>query len=160
MRCSSSRSIQCRLATDQPNLENQVYIVNMNEKSMIQPSPLDTVNSLTAAINQGDLDAALNLYEPDAVLVAQPGQIARGRAGIREALAGFVSLKPTLRGQAQQIVDAGDIVLYCSRWTLTGTSPDGGKVEMAGVSSDILRRQYDGRWLIVIDNPWGTSILS
>lgn len=127
---------------------------------MTQPSPLDIVNSLTAAINQGDLDAALNLYEPDAVFVAQPGRIVRGHAGIREALSGFVSLNPTLRGQAQQVVDSGDVVLYCSRWTLTGTAPDGGKVEMAGVSSDVLRRQSDGRWLIVIDNPWGTSILS
>ena len=127
---------------------------------MTQPSPLDTINRLTEAINRGDLEAALDLYEPDAVLVAQPGQIARGHAGIRDALARFVSLKPTLRGQSQQLVDSGDIVLYCSRWTLTGTSPDGGKVEMAGVSSDILRRQSDGRWLIVIDNPWGTTILS
>jgi uncharacterized protein (TIGR02246 family) len=126
---------------------------------MKQPSPLNTINSLTEAINQGDLDAALDLYEPDAVLVAQPGQVARGRAGIRDALAQFVSLKPTLRGQFQQTVESGDIVLYCSKWSLTGTSPDGEKVEMAGVSSDILRRQPDGRWLIVIDNPWGTSIL-
>lgn len=127
---------------------------------MTQSTPLDTVNDLTAAINRGDLDSAVNLYEPDAVLVAQPGQIARGRAAIREALAAFVSLKPTLRGQAQQIVESGDIVLYCSRWTLTGTSPDGNKVEMGGVSSDVLRRQPDGRWLITIDNPWGTSIVS
>jgi len=124
-----------------------------------QASPLDTINRLTEAINRGDIEAALDLYEPDAVLVAQPGQIARGRASIRDALARFVSLKPTLRGQSQQLVDSGNIVLYCSRWTLTGTSPDGGKVEMAGVSSDILRRQSDGRWLILIDNPWGTSIL-
>ena len=127
---------------------------------MTQSSPLDTINSLTAAINQGDLDAALNLYEHDAVFVAQPGRLARGHDGIREALSVFVSLKASLRGQAQQVVESGDVVLYCSRWTLTGTSPDGGKVEMAGVSSDILRRQSDGRWLIVIDNPWGTSILS
>ncbi len=127
---------------------------------MSQQSPLDTVNSLTAAINRGDLEAALDLYEQDAVLVVQPGQIAQGRAAIRQALAAFVSLRSILRGQAQQMVASDDIILYCSRWTLTGTSPDGGKVEMAGVSSDILRRQSDGQWLIVIDNPWGTSILS
>jgi len=131
----------------------------MAQNSMTQPTPLDTINRLTDAINRGDLDAALDLYEPNAVLVAQPGEIARGRAGIRDALARFVSLKPTLSGQSQQLVESGDIVLYCSRWTLTGTGPDGGKVQMAGVSSDVLRKQPDGRWLIVIDNPWGTSIL-
>jgi uncharacterized protein (TIGR02246 family) len=112
------------------------------------------------AINSGDIDVAVSLYEPDAVLVAQPGQIARGRAAIRGALAGFIALKPTLRGHSQQMVEAGDIVLFCGRWTLTGTSPDGKKVEMGGVSSDVLKRQSDGRWLVVVDNPWGTSIVS
>jgi ketosteroid isomerase-like protein len=56
---------------------------------MTQPSPLDTINNLTAAINQGDLTAMLNLFEPDAVLVVQalagqPAQIARGKVAIRE----------------------------------------------------------------------------
>jgi hypothetical protein len=30
---------------------------------------------------------------------------------------------------------------------------------MGGESSDILRRQSDGRWLIAIDNPWGAQVL-
>src|SRR5690348_147878 len=111
-------------------------MVATKSESMTQRSPLDTINDLTAAINNGDLDAAMHLYEQDAVLVPQPGQIAQGRSAIREALAEFISLKPTLRGQAQQIVDRGDIVLYCSRWILSGTSPDGKKVEMGGISSD------------------------
>jgi uncharacterized protein (TIGR02246 family) len=126
----------------------------------MKQSPLDTVSSLMTAINSGDIDVAVSLYEHDAVLVAQPGQIARGRAAIRGALAGFIALKPTLRGHSQQMVEAGDIVLFCGRWTLTGTSPDGKKVEMGGVSSDVLKRQSDGRWLVAVDNPWGTSIVS
>jgi len=30
---------------------------------------------------------------------------------------------------------------------------------MSGESTDVLRRQEDGRWLIVLDNPWGAQIL-
>jgi len=136
----------------------------VNEKTMTQPSPLDTINNLTAAINRGDLEAMLNFFEPDAVLVVQPlagqpGQVARGKVAIREAYAGFVSLKPTLRRQAQQIVEASGIALHCSRWTLTATSPDGKKMERTGASSDVLRKQPDGRWLILIYNPYGTSIV-
>jgi uncharacterized protein (TIGR02246 family) len=131
---------------------------------MTQSSPLDTINNLTAAINRGDLTSMLNLFEPDAVLivqslVGQPGQIVRGGVAIREAYAGFVSLKPTLRRQAQQIVEAGGIALHCSRWTLTATSPDGKKIERTGVSSDVLRKQSDGRWLTLIYNPYGTSMM-
>jgi ketosteroid isomerase-like protein len=105
----------------------------------------------------------LKLFEEDAVLVVQAlagqsGQIARGKIAIREAYRGFVSLKPTLRRQAQEIVEADGIALHCSSWTLTASSPDGKKVERSGLSSDVLRKQPDGRWLILIYNPYGTSI--
>lgn len=100
----------------------------------------------------------MSLYEKEAIIVAQPGNVARGKEAVRGALAGFISLRPSLNGQARQVVEAGDIALYCSKWTLVGTSPDGNKVEMRGISSDVLRRQADGRWLVAIDNPWGTAI--
>lgn len=121
--------------------------------------PARTVARLAEAINRGDLDAALALYEKDAVMVAQPGQLARGTVELRNALAGFMALKPTLRMQAEQVVEAGDVALYLGRWSLRGTGADGKSVAMGGESSDILCRQKDGRWLIALDNPWGVQIL-
>ena len=121
--------------------------------------PADTVKQLADAINRGDLEAAVGLYDSKGVLVVQPGQLARGSGEIRAALAGFIGLKPTLRTEAEQVVEAGDIALYVGRWTLRGADPAGNPVAMGGESSDILRRQPDGRWLIAIDNPWGAKIL-
>jgi len=122
--------------------------------------PIDTVNRLVDAINRGDLEKATKLYEPGAVLVVQPGKLARGSTQLREALAGFIALKPTLMSEAQEVVEAGDVALYVSRWNLRGTDPAGKTVVMAGESADILRRQEDGRWLIALDNPWGDQILA
>ncbi|HSA89650.1 MAG TPA: SgcJ/EcaC family oxidoreductase [Burkholderiales bacterium] len=121
--------------------------------------PAKTVARLAEAINRGDLDAALALYEKDAVMVVQPGQLARGAAEVRNALAGFIGLKPTLRMETEQVVETGDVALYLGRWSLRGTDPSGQPVTMSGESSDILRRQKDGRWLIALDNPWGAQIL-
>jgi uncharacterized protein (TIGR02246 family) len=121
--------------------------------------PIDTVKQIVAALNRGDLDAALSLYGADAVLVADPGQLARGPAELRAALGRLVDLKPRLTVQAERLVEAGDTALYISRWTLQGTDPAGQEVSLAGESSDVLRRQDDGRWLIAIDNPWGAQIL-
>jgi uncharacterized protein (TIGR02246 family) len=121
--------------------------------------PIDTVNQLSAALNRCDLEAALALYEPDAVLVVQPGQPARVSAELRAALGRFIDLKPRLRTEAQNVVEVDDIALYIGRWTLQGTDPAGQAVSMGGESSDVLRRQRDGRWLIAIDNPWGARIL-
>ena len=126
---------------------------------MAGKNPIDTVNQLMEAMNQGDLNAALAQYESDATLVEEPGKLARGTQEIREALKGFISLKPTLKAESHQIVEGGSLALFCSRWSLTGTGPDGKPMKMNGTSSDVLRRQADGHWLIVIDNPWGTAIL-
>ena len=122
--------------------------------------PIDTVNRLSDAINRGDLETAATLYEPGAVLVVQPGKLARGPIQLREALAGFIALKPMLKSEAQEVVEAGDVALYVGRWNLQGTDPEGKAVAMTGESADVLRRQGDGRWLIALDNPWGDRILA
>ena len=122
-------------------------------------TPLETVNHLVRAINAGDLAAAVELYEPEALLVSQPGQLARGRSQVREALAGFVAMRATLTSEVQQVLEAGDLALYLARWSLRGANPAGEPVTLRGESTDILRRQADGRWLIAIDDPWGTQLL-
>jgi uncharacterized protein (TIGR02246 family) len=121
--------------------------------------PIDTVNQLVDAINHGDLERAVVAYEPEAVLLVQPGQLARGSSELRKALAGFIALTPTLTSEAQEVIEVGDIAQYLGRWNLRGTDPAGKPVEMAGESADILRRQADGRWLIALDNPWGVKVL-
>lgn len=122
--------------------------------------PIDTVTQLVQAINRGDLAAAVALYESNAILVVRPGQLARGASEIREALAGFVALKATLRSEEQRVLEADSIALYLGRWTLRGTDSAGQGVILSGESADVLRRQQDGRWLVALDNPWGAQILS
>jgi len=121
--------------------------------------PVDIVNQLVDAINGGDLERAVAAYAPGAVLVVQPGRLARGSTELREALAAFIALKGTLTSEAQEMIEAGDVALIVSRWSLRGTDPAGTPVTLSGESSDILRRQGDGRWLIALDNPWGAQIL-
>ncbi len=123
-------------------------------------SPREAVAQFVGAMNNGDLETALTVYEPGASLVVKPGVVVTGTVALREALAGFVALKPTLTTESQQVMEAGDVALYCSRWSLRGTDPAGNPVHMGGRSSDVLRRQPDGNWLIALDNPWGTDIVA
>ena len=123
------------------------------------PEPIDTVNELVQAINHADLDRAVAAYESGAVMVVQPGHLARGTAQLREALAGFIALKAVLRSDAQQVIEAGGVALYIGRWRLDGTDAAGKTITMAGESTDVLHRGKDGRWLIALDNPWGAQVL-
>jgi ketosteroid isomerase-like protein len=123
-------------------------------------SPLDAVTHFVNAMNRGDLDTALSMYEPGASLVVQPGTVATGTPALREALAGFAALKPTITTEAYKIMEADGVALYCSRWTMRGTDPAGSPMQLGGRSSDVLRRQPDGNWLIALDNPFGAEILA
>jgi uncharacterized protein (TIGR02246 family) len=106
----------------------------------------------------GDLDALLALYEEhDAMLVPQPGEAVTGIDAIREALSAFLALQPTFNLEVRKVLQTGDIALSFADWTLSGTRPDGEPIEMAAQTSDVLRRQPDGSWRIVIDNPYGSA---
>jgi uncharacterized protein (TIGR02246 family) len=121
--------------------------------------PKETVNQLIEALNEGNLEAALALYEPQATMVEEPGKLVTGKAALRKALEGFIALRPTIRSLKRAIVETGDLAQYCGEWTLAGTDPAGKPVNMSGKSSDVLRKQANGTWKIVVDNPWGTGIL-
>ncbi len=48
------------------------------------------------AFNSRDAEALIALYEPNATLVAQPGQSISGHEAIRAALGGFLALGGTM----------------------------------------------------------------
>ena len=109
------------------------------------------------ALNAHDLEALMALFEPEATLIPQPGQVVTGTEAIREALSGFLALKPRFDLEFKKAFQAGDIALLFSNWTLSGTDPDGNAVELAGRTSDVARRQPYGSWLFVIDDPFGAE---
>jgi len=100
----------------------------------------------------------LELYEPDATFAPQPGEAVSGRDAIREALAGFLAVKPRMHGKIEKVLEAGDTALVANRWSLSGSAPDGTPIRMGATSADVLRRRADGSWGIVIDDPWGAAV--
>ena len=122
-----------------------------------QHRPEAVIERFSRLLAEGDLDAMVELYEPDAAFAPQPGAHVTGREAIRDALAAFLAVRPRMTGQIEKVLRAGDTALVANRWTLSGTAPDGSPVEMAATSADVLRRRADGSWGIVIDDPWGAA---
>jgi uncharacterized protein (TIGR02246 family) len=121
-------------------------------------SPAQVIELFTEALNSGDVDGAMALYEPEATFAPQPGEEVKGRDAIRAALDHFAALEPRLQGEISSVLTAGDVALVMNRWQLEGTQPDGAPVELRGHSADVLRRAPDGGWRILIDDPWGGSV--
>jgi ketosteroid isomerase-like protein len=51
----------------------------------------------------------------------------------------------------------GSLALTGLKWSATGTDPEGKPVALSGNSTEVVRRQSDGTWLFVIDNPRGAE---
>ncbi len=118
-----------------------------------------TIQANNAAVAAGDMEGILATFEPNGVLVGQPGMHAMGTPSLREAFQGFMAINPQISVIAHDVIQSGDIALHSSTWKMTGQAPDGTAIQQSGFSTVVLRKQTDGRWLMVIDNPFGDHLV-
>lgn len=91
--------------------------------------------------NAGDLDGVLELYEPGAVVAFPSGLRAVGRSQIRRAYAELFAVQPRFSpGVARPALIAGDVALTAT-------------VLPTGTAAEVARRQPDGTWRWVVDDP-------
>lgn len=103
----------------------------------------------------GDLDGLMDLYEDGAVFTNARG-VHVGSAAIREVLAGYLSTGASITMNESVSFEAGDLALVHWAWTMN--FPDGRHAD--GATAEVLRRQGDGSWKFLIDNPDGPALIS
>lgn len=65
----------------------------------------DEVDMLVqGALNSGNVDAIVELYEPDAAFAAQDGQVAASHDAIRATVKAFIDLKPQIDLKVEKTV--------------------------------------------------------
>ena len=101
---------------------------------MSNPGP-ELLRDFTAAFNTRDLDAVMAYFTDDAVFVSPRGPDPwgtkfAGKLRVREGLAARFAGLPDLHYGDDQHFVAGD--RGASEWTLTGTTPDGERIEVRG----------------------------
>ncbi len=127
------------------------------ENGVSTATPEQVLESIVRGINSGDLERLTPLYEDEAAFATQPGGLAHGASGVREALSGFISMNGTLDLEVTRVLEVDDLALVIGVWSFDGTGPAGEPVRLEAQNADVLRRQSDGTWRFVIDNPWGTA---
>jgi len=110
-------------------------------------------------VRNGDVEGALDCFDDEAIYVTGIGTFVTGKENIRKALEQVCGLKPDLQAQRSMGFTVGDITAWVDEWTLKATLPDGTKLEMKGTSSDILKKQPNGNWAYLVDNPYGAEYL-
>jgi uncharacterized protein (TIGR02246 family) len=114
-------------------------------------SPEQLHRAFQDAFNRHDLESIVALYEPGAVMAGGDGPI-EGTDAIRERYRHVLARRPTIAVQTLGVNRAGDLAMLHGKWTLRETRPSGDIVR-EGRNTETARRQQDGRWLFVIDNP-------
>jgi uncharacterized protein (TIGR02246 family) len=111
------------------------------------------------AFSTGDLEGLVAMYEPQAMLAPQPGTVVTGTAAIREAYRAFLAIQPAIQVETLGTFESGEgIAMLHGHWVMTATLPDGSVIRNDGHNSEVLRRQADGGWLFLIDNPFSPPL--
>ncbi|MGW5415951.1 YybH family protein [Actinomadura geliboluensis] len=111
-----------------------------HEKAM---RPEDITLLFVERSNAGDAAGVAALYEPDAVIAYPPGSQTTGRDAIRALWEKVLAARPRFEPeQPLPTLVSGDLAL-------TSTPPRDG----AGARAQVARRQPDGSWLRVLDQP-------
>jgi ketosteroid isomerase-like protein len=64
--------------------------------------------------------------------------------------------KPRITCNVRRVVRMGeDLALLYNDWILSSAGADGQTVERSGKALELVRRQPDGTWRFVMDDPYG-----
>ena len=107
-------------------------------------TPDDLTRLFVARANAGDAAGIAALYEPEAVMAYPPGEVTVGRDAIRALWEQVLAKAPAAFEPEAPLptLVSGDIAL-------TSTIARDG----AGVRAQVARRQADGTWLRLLDQP-------
>ncbi len=111
------------------------------------------------AFNRGDLEAVLAFYEAAAVVVTEPGKLARGTDELRVFFEGVMKSGASAKQLKTHVIEADGIALFLSRWTLKSASGEIAEGARTFTATTVLRKQIDGTWKALIDNSLGPLVL-
>ncbi|MBB6329662.1 uncharacterized protein (TIGR02246 family) [Chryseobacterium sediminis] len=110
-------------------------------------------------IKNGDAAGALSCFHPEAVYIDRDGRELRGLAQIEPAITEICRLKLDIQGEVPHVTVVNDLAIWLEQWEMTGIALDGHSIHMTGYTSSIMKRDEDGEWLWLVDNPFGSAIL-
>ncbi|HLU97711.1 MAG TPA: SgcJ/EcaC family oxidoreductase [Thermobifida alba] len=109
-------------------------------------TPEDLTRLFVQRANARDAEGIAALYEPDAVMAYPPGQVTKGRDAIRKLWEELFSSEDDIGEfrpeKSLPTLISGDLAL-------TATAP----LDDAGARAQVARRQPEGHWLRVLDQP-------
>src|SRR5215203_1506454 len=110
-------------------------------------------STLAAAYNTGDLNTVLNMYDVNGIIVAEPGSPVSGNENFTAAVKAILSIKGKMEIKTVYCLQSGDIAIGRSEWSIK----DGSEVKLSARGIEVMKRQDDGTWKVLIDHAFGAE---
>ena len=144
------------------------FVINAQTKNTMEKATftqeqnevMKVILDMTDAFHKKDLKRVLASYEPNAVIVFEPEKPSSGVDAISEGFKWFFAVNPTFEYSGHEVFLNGNLAMHFAPWTMTGNTPDGNEIKQSGLSVVVLRKQANGKWLMVFDNPFGQHLLN
>ncbi len=137
--------------------QNQMENVNFNTE---QKNVMAVITKMTTAFENKKIDEVMDCYEANATIVFEPESPESNSAVLREMFTAMSMLNPIFTYSGHEVFISGNIATHIAPWTMTGTAEDGSEIIQSGLSIATLRKQPNGEWLIIFDNPHGAFLLN
>ena len=107
------------------------------------------------AVRNGDVKTAMTCFDPEAIYIDKEGNTITGFDNIEKVVANLCKMRPDIKVYEHQMAPVGtDMMYWLDKWSMTATGPDGKQFEMKGASANMMRKNADGHWLWLVDNPF------
>ncbi|WP_420570841.1 YybH family protein [Kordia sp.] len=125
-----------------------------------QQNVLDAITKMTEAFQNKDIDTVMACYEPNAVIVFEPESPISDTHILREMFTKMSMVNPIFTYSGHEVFITGNIATHIAPWTMTAKAPDGTEIKQSGLSVAVLRKQKNGQWLMILDNPHGQFLMN
>ena len=122
---------------------------------MLPSNPEDWPSVFEQHLNAGDLDKVMSLYEPDARFVAPSGETLIGHDRIGQVIAGLIRSQTKMKSRVLRVNAIDDLALLYTDFDGTTVDGSGKTIELRSRAIEVLRRQTDGTWKLIIGDPNG-----
>jgi len=133
---------------------NKRNAMNNDEENVLK-----VIENMTSSFHNSDIEGIMASYEQNATIMFEPGKPTSDPTVLREMFNRAFTLNPKFEYSGHEVFISDDIAVHYAPWTMTGKTPDGTSIEQSGLSVAVLRRQPNGKWLMVIDNPHGQNLM-
>ena len=122
---------------------------------------MNTVQLMTAAFHKKNMDKIMASYEKGGAIMFEPGTAISDPETIKQMFEGAFQINPEFTyPKGHEVYIANDIAMHIAPWIMVGKAPDGTNIEKTGLSVAVLRKQENGDWLMVLDNPNSQTLMN